>query len=234
TYTWANVGGGTYNVRAVATDDRGGQATAQVTVAVSSPSGATVYKDCNYGGYAITLPVGSYTVNQLIALGVINDDISSLKVNSGYEAILYRDNNFTGPAYLFKGNFSCLVNVGLSGGSTVNLNDWTSSIVIRQSTTAAAAMGAAAESEGTVYPYTEYSASLKILPNPVNTEMVIQYGNMGDYFDLKIFNANGTLVYTAPRILSGQSINIGNLQTGVYFLKINNGKETITKKLIKR
>jgi hypothetical protein len=95
-------------------------------------------------------------------------------------------------------------------------------------------MGAAAESEGTVYPFTEYSASLKILPNPVNTEMVIQYGNMGDYFDVKIFNANGTLVYTAPRILSGQSINIGNLQTGVYFLKINNGKETITKKLIKR
>ena len=234
TYTWANVGGGTYNVRAVATDDRGGQATAQITVAVSSPSGATVYKHCNYGGYAITLPVGSYTVNQLIALGVINDDISSLKVNSGYEAILYRDNNFTGAAYLFKGNFACLVSVGLSGGSTVNLNDWASSVVIRQSTTAAAAMGAAAESEGTVYPFTEYSASLKILPNPVNTEMVIQYGSMGDYFDVKIFTVNGTLVYTAPRILSGQSINIGNLQTGVYFLKINNGKETITKKLIKR
>ena len=233
TYTWANVGAGTYNVRAVVTDDRGGQATAQITVAVSSPSGTIVYKHCNYGGYAITLPVGSYTLNQLIALGVINDDISSLKVNSGYEAILYRDNNFAGPAYLFKGNFACLVSVGLSGGTTVNLNDWTTSVVIRQSTTAAA-MGAAQEGEGTVYPFTEYSASLKILPNPVNTEMVIQYGNMGDYFDVKIFNANGTLVYTAPRILSGQSINIGNLQTGVYFLKINNGKETITKKLIKR
>lgn len=234
TYTWANVGAGTYNVRAVVTDDRGGQATAQITVAVSSPSGAIVYKHCNYGGYAITLPVGSYTLNQLIALGVINDDISSLKVNSGYEAILYRDNNFTGPAYLFKGNFACLVSVGLSGGTTVNLNDWTTSVVIRQSTTARAAMGASADGEGTVYPFTEYSASLKILPNPVNTEMVVQYGNMGDYFDVKIFNANGTLVYTAPRILSGQSINIGNLQTGVYFLKINNGKETITKKLIKR
>lgn len=234
TYTWANVGGGTYSVRAVATDDRGAQATAQITVAVSSPSGATVYKHCNYGGYAITLPVGSYTLNQLIALGVINDDISSLKVNSGYEAVLYRDNNFAGPAYLFKGSFACLVSVGLSGGTTVNLNDWASSVVIRQSTTAAAAMGATQESEGTVYPFTEYSASLKILPNPVNTEMVIQYGNMGDYFDVKIFNVNGTLVYTAPRILSGQSINIGNLQTGVYFLKINNGKETITKKLIKR
>jgi hypothetical protein len=231
-YTWTNVGGGTYSVRAVAIDDRGGQASAQITVAVSNPSGATVYKDCNYGGYAINLPVGSYTLNQLIALGVINDDVSSLKVNSGYEAILYRDNNFAGPAYVFKGNFACLVSVGLSGGSTINLNDWTSSVVIRQG--AAAAMSTTQNNTGTVYPYTEYSASLKILPNPVSSEMVIQYGNMGDRFDVKIFNLNGTLVYTAPSVLSGQHINIGNLQTGVYFIKINNGKETITKKLIKR
>jgi hypothetical protein len=232
TYTWANVDGGSYTIRAVAIDDRGGQATAQITAAVSTPSGATVYKHCDYGGYAINLPVGTYTVNQLIAKGAINDDISSLKVNSGYEAILYRDDNFAGPAYLFKGNFACLVSVGLSGGSTINLNDWASSVVIRQS--AAAAMRAAGESEGTVYPFTEYSASLKILPNPVNNELVIQYGNMGDHFDVKIFNVNGALVYTAPNILSGQHINIANLQTGVYFLKINNGKETITRKLIKQ
>lgn len=231
-FTWTNVGGGTYAIKAVATDDRGGQATAQITVAVSNPSGATVYKDCNYGGYAITLPVGSYTVNQLIALGAVNDDISSLKVNSGYEAILYRDNNFAGPAYLFKGNFACLVSVGLSGGTTVNLNDWTSSVVIRQG--AAAAMRANGSDAGIVYPFTEYSASLKILPNPVNNEMVVQYGNIGDRFDVKIFNLNGTLVYTAPNILSGQHINIASLQTGVYLIKINNGKETITKKLIKR
>jgi hypothetical protein len=231
-YTWANVGGGTYTIKAVATDDRGAQTTAQITAAVSNPSGATVYKNCDYGGYAINLPVGTYTLNQLIALGAINDDISSLKVNSGYEAILYRDNNFAGPAYLFKGNFACLVSVGLSGGSTINLNDWTSSVVIRQG--AVAAMAAGAEKEGTVYPFTDYSASLKILPNPVSSELVIQYGNMGDHFDVKIFNVNGTLVYTAPNILSGQHINIGSLQTGVYFLKINNGKETITKKLIKR
>jgi hypothetical protein len=232
TYTWANVGSGTYTIKAVAFDDRGAQTTAQITAAVSTPNGATVYKHCDYGGYAINLPLGTYTVNQLIALGVVNDDISSLKVNSGYEAILYRDNNFTGPAYLFKGNFACLVSVGLSGGSTINLNDWASSVVIRQS--AAAAMQAAGESEGTVYPFTEYSASLKILPNPVNSEVVIQYGNMGDHFNVKIFNVNGALVYTAPNILSGQHINIASLQTGVYFLKINNGKETITRKLIKQ
>jgi hypothetical protein len=115
-FTWSNAGGGTYNIRAVATDDRGGQTTAQITVVINNPPGGIVYKDCNYGGYAINLPVGSYTLNQLIAKGAIDNDISSLKVNSGYEAILYRDNNFAGPAYLFRSNYACLVTVGLSGG----------------------------------------------------------------------------------------------------------------------
>jgi len=64
--------------------------------------------------------------------------------------------------------------------------------------------------------------------------MVIQYGNMGDYFDVKIVDVNGAIVYTAPRVLSGQHINIANLRSGIYFVRINTGKETITRKLIKR
>jgi hypothetical protein len=229
-YTWAGATAGTYAVKAVATDDRGGQATAQISVVMNNPPGGIVYKDCNYAGYAVSLPVGTYTLNQLMSLGAVNDDISSLKVSSGYEVILYRDDNFTGPAYLFRSNFGCLVTVGLSGGTTVNLNDWTTSVVIRQ-TTAARAAGT---DDGGVVPFIDYTATMKILPNPVYSEMVIQYGNMGDYFDVKIMDVNGSVVYTAPRILSGQHINISNLRTGVYFLKINTGKETLTKKLIKR
>ncbi|WP_205510538.1 Ig-like domain-containing protein [Longitalea arenae] len=230
-FTWSNASGGTYTIRAVATDDRGGQATAQVNFIINNPPGAIVYKHCNYGGYAINLPVGTYTVNQLMALGAINDDVSSLKVNSGYEVILYRDNNFAGPAYLFRSNTTCLVNVGLSGGTAVNLNDWTSSVVVRQA--AAARTMAPGVEEGAI-PFTEFTASLQILPNPVHDEMVIRYGNMGESFDLKILDVNGAIVYSAPRIMSGQHINITSLRTGVYFIKINTGKETITKKLIKR
>jgi hypothetical protein len=57
---------------------------------------------------------------------------------------------------------------------------------------------------------------------------------MGDHFDVKVLDVNGSIVYSAPYVLSGQHINIASLKTGVYFLKINNGKEVITKKLIKR
>lgn len=58
--------------------------------------GATFYQDANYGGYAITLPKGTYTLAQLQAAGISNDDISSLKVFGGAAVELYWDNNFQG------------------------------------------------------------------------------------------------------------------------------------------
>jgi hypothetical protein len=135
---------------------------------------------------------------------------------------------------LFRGNASCLVSVGLSDGSTVNLNDWASSVVIRQTTAKAAMAAAAAADNAGVVPFVNYSPTLQLLPNPVDNEMVIRYGNMGDRFDVSIVNINGGVVYSAPHMLSGQSINVVNLRPGIYFVKINTGKETITRKLIKR
>jgi hypothetical protein len=56
----------------------------------------TVYKDFNYGGFSGGLTIGDYTIKRLKSLGVLNDDISSLKVAQGFQAILYQDDNFTG------------------------------------------------------------------------------------------------------------------------------------------
>jgi hypothetical protein len=229
TFNWTAVPAGSYTIKVVATDDRGGQVAAQVNVTVSQPAGAIVYKDCNFGGYAVNLPVGTYTVSQLIRKGAVNDDISSLKVNSGYEVILYQNDNFQGAAYIFRSNYGCLVSVGLSGGSTVNLNDWTSSVTVRQ-----AAARAMSTNGDEVLPYTEFTPSVIVTPNPATNQMIIKYGEMGTYFDVTIVDINGKVAYNAPRILSGQPLNITGLKTGLYFIKINTGKETITKKLIKR
>ncbi|NHN24810.1 carbohydrate-binding protein [Flavobacterium jejuense] len=84
---------------------------------------ATVYKDCNYGGYAVNLAVGNYTLSQLQAKGVVNDDISSLKVNSGYEIVLYNNDNFSGSSIVVGGNDTCLVDN--------SFNDITSSLRVR-------------------------------------------------------------------------------------------------------
>jgi beta-glucanase (GH16 family) len=79
---------------------------------------ATVYKDCNYGGYAVGLPAGSYTLAQLQSRGVADNDISSVRVQSGYQIRLYQNNNFTGTSVVKTGDDACLVDDGFNDAAT--------------------------------------------------------------------------------------------------------------------
>jgi beta-glucanase (GH16 family) len=83
---------------------------------------ATVYKDCNYGGNAVGLPTGSYTLSQLQARGIVNDDISSVRVQSGYQIRLYQNDNFTGTSVVKTADDACLVDD--------NFNDQATSVVV--------------------------------------------------------------------------------------------------------
>ncbi|OQP61755.1 carbohydrate-binding protein [Niastella vici] len=85
-----------------------------------------VYQDCNYGGTAVALNPGSYTLSQLQALGVANDWVSSIKVQSGYKATLYWDDNYSGSTLVKTADDACLVDDGW--------NDKVSSIVIGSNT----------------------------------------------------------------------------------------------------
>ena len=79
-----------------------------------------VYQDCSYGGYTASLDVGTYTLAQLTALGIKNNDLSSVQVASGYKVTLYNDDNFAGSSVVLTGDDPCLVAKGF--------NDLTSSI----------------------------------------------------------------------------------------------------------
>jgi len=68
----------------------------------------TVYKDCNYTGFSGGLTIGDYNLARLNSLGVLNDDISSLKITQGFQAILYQDDNFTGASTVINADNSCL------------------------------------------------------------------------------------------------------------------------------
>ncbi|UII20913.1 beta/gamma crystallin family protein [Fulvivirga ligni] len=73
---------------------------------------ATLYQDCDFKGYAVSLPVGDYTLGQLESLGLSNDDVSSLRVESGYKIVLYWNNNFSGSTLTRTSNDNCLGNEG--------------------------------------------------------------------------------------------------------------------------
>jgi hypothetical protein len=73
---------------------------------------AIFYKDCSYSGASASLPAGSYTLSQLQSYGILNDDISSLRVSSGYQVILYWDDNFGGSTLTVSSDNDCLVDEG--------------------------------------------------------------------------------------------------------------------------
>jgi hypothetical protein len=56
--------------------------------------GAIVYSEIEYGGSATKLPIGNYSLAQMVALGVNNDDISSLKVPNGLKIEVYEHDSF--------------------------------------------------------------------------------------------------------------------------------------------
>ena len=90
---------------------------------ISGTNVATVYQHCDFGGYRKGLPVGNYSLNDLRRRGIINDDISSLRVKRGYEAIVY-EHNFSGRKLQLRSDNKCLVDN--------NFNDRISSIKVRK------------------------------------------------------------------------------------------------------
>jgi hypothetical protein len=83
---------------------------------------ATVYQHCNFGGYGVTLSAGRYTLRQLQARGIKNDDLSSLRMRGGGSIRMYQHDNFQGQSWLFNSDNSCFVNN--------KMNDVVSSIVV--------------------------------------------------------------------------------------------------------
>ncbi len=80
----------------------------------------TAYHDDIYKGHSIGLNVGEYKMNDLIELGMPDNQITSLKVTEGYRAILFEHDNYTGNTRTITSNNP---NLG-------NWNDITSSIRI--------------------------------------------------------------------------------------------------------
>jgi hypothetical protein len=68
----------------------------------------TVYKDCNYAGFSGGLTIGDYNLARLNSLGILNDDISSLRITQGFQAILYQDDNFRGASTVINSDNTCL------------------------------------------------------------------------------------------------------------------------------
>jgi predicted alpha-1,6-mannanase (GH76 family) len=92
-------------------NDDGWNDRASSMVVAAPPTGraVTLYSDCDHRGYAVELPVGSYTLGQLQAKGIVNDDVSSVRVGSGFQITVYQHHDFTGARAVITEDEGCLV-----------------------------------------------------------------------------------------------------------------------------
>lgn len=90
----------------------------------NSTSGvATLYEHSNYGGLAVSLEEGAYDYKDILAKGIVNDQISSLRVSDGYKVTIYDDEGFKGKSKEFTSDASYVGD---------EMNDKTSSIKIEK------------------------------------------------------------------------------------------------------
>ena len=95
---------------------------------------ATFYENSNYGGWSVSLPEGTYNYRDIIAKGIKNDAISSLKVNSGYKVTLYNDEGFNGTSKAFTGDASYVGNEMNDKTSSIKIEKWNGSSSVTYNT----------------------------------------------------------------------------------------------------
>lgn len=177
---------------------------------INYTAGATFYKDCNYTGAVTSLEAGDYTLTQLQARGILNNDISSLKVSSGYQVILYDNDNFGGTTVTTSTDMSCLVGQ--------NFNDLTTSLRI-------VATGAALTTAQKAPAAKNMIRGLTLYPNPVGNTLYLKTAD-------NLTGATVTVVDITGRArmagrLSGNNISVSGLPAGVYWITVvKDGKKT--------
>ncbi|ACU63086.1 alpha-L-rhamnosidase-related protein [Chitinophaga pinensis] len=66
---------------------------------LSTNAQVTLYSDINYGGAAVSFPVGNYRLADMNAAGFPDDAVSSFSIPAGYQITFFADDNFTGKSF---------------------------------------------------------------------------------------------------------------------------------------
>ncbi len=73
---------------------------------------------------------------------------------------------------------------------------------------------------------------VSVYPNPSSGVVNIDLGNISNTVSVDVYNITGQLLKTVNNITSNTSIDLSDLAQGHYFVKVNNGVSSITKKVV--
>jgi hypothetical protein len=78
-------------------------------IPVVSDIAVVLFQHCDYQGNSLALTEGEYNLSDLIAHGIKNNDLSSLKLASGYQMVLFDEVNFKGASIIEDDDVACLL-----------------------------------------------------------------------------------------------------------------------------
>ncbi len=81
-------------------------------IPIVSDIAMVAFQHCNYTGYSLALSEGDYNLSDLVAYGIKNNDLSSIKVADGYQVVFFDQVNFGGASIIEVSDVACLVEEG--------------------------------------------------------------------------------------------------------------------------
>ncbi len=73
---------------------------------------------------------------------------------------------------------------------------------------------------------------IKIFPNPSHADISIQSSQSNTFLNLELTDHTGKMVFQGP-VMPGEKINVQQLNTGIYYYKVFDGKNMLSGKLVK-
>ncbi|MDR1119915.1 MAG: T9SS type A sorting domain-containing protein [Dysgonamonadaceae bacterium] len=168
---------------------------------------ATFYEEAQYGGYAVSLPEGSFHTADMAAYGITNNDVSSLKVNPGYEVTIYDADNFGGRNYSFDSDADNMARTG---------NNIASSIRIVMKPVSVSAVD-------------NNNAGIRIYPNPAWEYLQIETREKARF---AICDLSGKTCISGHLQNGKNQVNIENLPKGLYLIYIRGTQCSYAQKLV--
>ncbi|MDD3079952.1 MAG: T9SS type A sorting domain-containing protein [Paludibacter sp.] len=165
---------------------------------LQTPTDSVVAAFCensDYDGYNVNLKLGKYRTLDMVKYGLADNDISSLKVKTGYKITLYSDDNFTGDSLTFTKSSKWIGDA---------FNDITSSLKIEQ-------VNNTAESAW------QNTDMVKVYPNPACTYLIIH--TLEAENNVTFRDMSGKIVLNINLTQGDNHIAINKLPSGLYLIQ---------------
>ena len=78
--------------------------------------------------------------------------------------------------------------------------------------------------------YSFLEKNIDVFPNPTNGLIHVKSNNLFEILEVTLYNALGTTIEINP---SNESIDLSDINTGIYFLSVKTSKGMITKKIVR-